>query len=99
MTSVLRKARALISDEKNWTQGVLARNAKGESVFHDSSTATCWCSIGALSKFNASSFKLRESVYLLGTQYTQNDVVKFNDCSSHDEVLWMFDLAIAMEET
>ena len=42
------KVRELLSDESKWTQGVSARDSKGESVGVFDLTATCWCLIGAL---------------------------------------------------
>lgn len=58
---VLNSGRALIADEKNWTQGAFARTGPdGCGVSSVSTMATCWCSTGALSKMT---YKLDDFEY------------------------------------
>lgn len=44
----LKKARRLIKDFKNWTDGPLAKDKHGASVEPESKEASRWCAIGAL---------------------------------------------------
>lgn len=46
--TILRDARELVTDPANFTTGVLARDAKGHSTLPESSTATCFCTLGAM---------------------------------------------------
>jgi hypothetical protein len=90
-------ARALIEKPENWTQHRMSANKKGVSVPLDDPEATCFCSIGAISK-------------IAGTLYLTNTAVKalskamdihpgyYNDTHTHAEVLQMFDLAIEAAE-
>lgn len=45
---ILSDAKARISDPANWTKGVCARNALGETVDVRDARACQWCSMGAI---------------------------------------------------
>lgn len=93
--SKLREARALISDPKNWTQHEYARNSNDYPVSVRGPLATKWCAVGAVVKVGGSTdLSLLDAARLLGFW----SVFRLNDMTDHDTVLWMFDLAIAMEE-
>jgi hypothetical protein len=47
---ILIKAREIISDEKNWTQGIEARDKDGNTVAYFNPLAICFCSIGAVER-------------------------------------------------
>ena len=90
----LKAARQLITDPAKWTQGWLARNALGEHADVDSSSAVCFCSIGALCRVG--------SVAYYGAQRILERNISdglslgwFNDTHTHAEVLALFDAAIA----
>lgn len=101
----LKLGRALIADRERWTQGAYARSAsdgdgplKGFHCMVRSERAVCWCSVGALKKVAV--FEINESpLYkeLLKTvtdNSTYESVESFNDNSSHEAVLAMWDATI-----
>lgn len=45
---IVKDAKALIADRKNWTQGALARDDEGVEVSPDREEATCRCGEGAI---------------------------------------------------
>lgn len=44
------KAYELLADKSKWTQHAFARDAQGEECSSISSTAVCWCAIGAINR-------------------------------------------------
>lgn len=50
VADVLNRAADLIEPEGAWTQGVTARNAKGEIVSWRVPEAICWCAVSSISK-------------------------------------------------
>lgn len=44
---IVRAAREVIADIRNWTQGCNARDINRQPVSAYSSAAVCWCSVGA----------------------------------------------------
>lgn len=53
---ILCGAKDLIKDPANWTQDCDARNADGICVSPLSSSAVCWCAVGALRKVSLAPF-------------------------------------------
>jgi hypothetical protein len=96
---ILIKAREIISDEKNWTQGIEARDKDGNAVAYFNPLAICFCSIGAVERaaFLTNGDPARALCALTTGEiyYSNIAIAKFNDNSSHAEVLAMFDTAIA----
>lgn len=90
----LRSARALISNPDNWCRNALAVDKSGKLVMPKSRTAVKFCAVGAIEKFGISRERLLRASWLLG----EFSPVDFNDYNTHDSVLWMFDLAIAIQE-
>lgn len=101
----LEAARALIADKAHWTQREPARNDKGEPVSPHNPDAVAFCSVGALIKvtgraMNAPITREFYPEYYAGlTALTlsihKHSVTGFNDSHKHEEVLQLFDKAIA----
>ena len=105
MIEKLKLGRALIADRDHWTQGAYARSSSdGEGTFRGfhcnakSFTAVCWCSVGALKKVTA--FEVNEAplykelLQTVMSNSTYESVEQFNDSSSHETVLAMWDATI-----
>lgn len=88
----LKAARKKIEKPENWTQGELARSAKGNGVRPESSLAVCWCASGAMMSIDKDcSFRDLAAVI-------DNWIPVFNDTHTHSEVLAAFDAAISKLE-
>ncbi|MBO9108771.1 hypothetical protein J5288_08650 [Agrobacterium sp. S2/73] len=108
---ILKEARALIADEKNWIQGYYSSDEEGVYVRPHEPEATCFCSVGAMHK--VMDLPLHESIpepvgILFAADEKLRDnfdgsfegvIVNFNDENSHAEVLALFDRAIARAES
>ena len=103
---ILIAARAKIADEKNWTQGELARDAKGDPCKPLSPEAVCWCTDGAL-RFAQGEDNLYARSYgpigalmeALSLEKDPSTTIpwRYNDSHTHAEVLAIFDRAIAAQ--
>lgn len=94
-------ARALIADEKRWTQREFARDETGIPVDPVDDSACAWCALGALSRvLNCSPLGEDWSrVETLASVVTEDGlVVEVNDTDGHAAVLAMFDRAIEAAE-
>lgn len=101
VVQILKEARALISDEKNWTQGAYARDTIGREVRVLGPEAMCFCALGALEKIMLGGAMWSAS-YMLMKKEAGDDclaVSDFNDTHNHAEVLALFDRAIARAES
>ena len=94
---VLKQARALISDEANWTRNSYARTASGEPIGPSDTAACKFCSIGALVKYSDWETAHGDMLDLLA-YVMQAEVAEFNDTHTHAEVLAAFDAAISKAE-
>lgn len=100
---ILKNARALIADEKNWAQKANARDEDGIEVRVGSDRAYSFCVIGAL--FRASDMDgakdAREVIRDAISEITGGDrsITRFNDNRAHADVLIAFDRAIARAES
>ena len=108
---ILKDARALISDEKNWLQGYYSANDEGVYVRPFEPSATCFCIVGAMHKVMG--LPLSESIpETVGILFAADEklrdnfdgsfegvIVDFNDENSHAEVIALFDRAIARAES
>lgn len=105
----LRKARALIADEKNWCQNTFARDCHGEEVDPKSCKAASFCAVGAAIRVGGEYSDLADVGYSLGYLGAaslndghgwlgagRNPALSRDD--RHDLVLWAYDLAIAIKE-
>lgn len=95
----LIEARALIADPANWTQRRYARNKRGHPVDYDSQRAVSFCAAGAcfkvadiLNVFGGETGMIGSLNRQLPADFTELTI--FNDNSTHDEVLALFDRAI-----
>ncbi len=99
---ILKEARALIADEKNWTQKEMARDSFGLPVDPSHESAACYCSIGALLKasggYDGEHFWLARREFYRG-EGKVDSIARFNDHHVHQEVLALFDRAIARAES
>lgn len=92
---ILEKARNLIKFKSGWTQHEMARNVKGEKVFNQDKSATCFCSIGAINVAAGKMTFARRCAKEVLSEFMNGDVVDFNDNHSHDRVIKAFDKAIS----
>lgn len=95
---ILKQARELISDERRWTRGELARDSEGHEVDEDSPSAACWCSVGAVWRVREGGENLCGALTALEEAMGTEHIGDFNDSHSHAEVLAAFDAAIAKLE-
>lgn len=102
VTEHLKLAKALISDEGNWTQKTFARDVLGERVFPGSKEACRWCSIGACLKTSSDlSHGGDTTVQFLDSasfELHNLNIEAANDTKTHAEVMEIFDLAIKYSE-
>jgi len=98
---VLRAAREKITDPNKWTREYSARNADGVGVDPLDPEAVRWCALGAMRVVNPNGC-------IVGSPYealtralnpgSADGIADFNDHRTHEEVLALFDKAIAAEE-
>lgn len=91
-------AKAIITDPSKWTQGYYGRTDDGEIIEADRPEAVCFCSIGALHRVGQFNWHSEQTdpaeVYLNGAT-DNNWIVDFNDTHTHEEVMQVWDKAIA----
>lgn len=94
-SEILRAAKKLIENENNWIKGAFALDDEDNEVLGNDKKACKFCSLGALQCVQ----NTRElpSLYLRDAANTTS-VSRFNDDHSHQEVMEMFDKAIALAE-
>lgn len=98
---LLMSAKALIQDPNNWTQHVLARDGRNNLVSIASDDACKYCAEGAAMKVTAHSEghiweQVRYALYI-ALPLSAGSVVAYNDTHTHEEVLALFDRAIAAQ--
>lgn len=102
---VLEAARGLISEPTRWTQGALARDARGEQCFANVPRAVQWCAIGALERVTTdvvakrgARLRLQTAAECLFREVCDEAIVlpaaAVNDSLDHTAVLQMYDCAI-----
>jgi len=84
-TKKLMRARKLIEQPENWTQGIFARTKEGMKINPQSYLAYSFCIIGALQKVRFDNLDILHNIHV---------IINFNDMSTHDEVLRFLDRAI-----
>lgn len=104
-SQVLMKAKELIATPDAWTKDELAKDAFGVATDPLGPNARCYCSIGATIKANhfyGSTSNTRSRAYLsmavqeLVPETTIPAVSDYNDTHTHEEVMTMFNKAIAL---
>lgn len=97
---ILRHAKALISDKEHWIKGEFATNAYGKSIRIWDDTATNFCALGANGKAAGFGKSDISRPYLAAATYIMTlgeyvHIAKFNDYATHEEIMELFDVAIA----
>lgn len=103
---ILKDARALIADEKNWMRGEYFGTQSGGILCAGDPEADCFCSIGAIAhatkQQNIYDVEQSKAVKLLlnciEDEQTFYSVAAFNDAHEHADVIALFDRAIARAE-
>lgn len=92
MKAELQAIRELISNPECWTRDAMARNADGDSITPRDPAACQWCLLGAARKV-CSTIEYYDIVHLWNSKIPAhfNSVEKFNDVSSHAQVLVFLD--------
>jgi hypothetical protein len=89
--ALLKKAKKKI--EKGWCQGAMARDIDGQAVGCMTEEAASFCIYGAVISSMENGDYYVESIQLLWSIANEN-LVSYNDRSSKEQVLQLFDLAI-----
>lgn len=93
---LLVAARLLIEKPEHWTQGLFARDSEGYSAPSRSPEAVCFCAMGAVMRASGDDPELEyEGIHLLAQALGKQGLASFNDNRCHEEVLSLFDRAIA----
>lgn len=97
---ILTHAKALISDKEHWIQNDFATNANGKSILIGDDMATNFCAVGANQKAAGFGKSDISRPYLVAATYimtlgAHSHIAKFNDSATHEEVMELFDIAIA----
>jgi hypothetical protein len=109
ISDILKTGMAKIEDEKNWIQGVSARDRNGIRVSPEDKEAVCWCASGSI--YSQASYLSPEYFLLDGVtnlldattgidcgQIGLRPIARFNDTHTHAEVIALFKLVIAEQE-
>lgn len=95
-STVLKRARALISDPKGWTQGASARNKYGKMVDPESPKATRFCALGSVVRSSSTTDEeksaLRALYAVCPVVVAMNDFGKRSD--AHANIMKVFGVAI-----
>lgn len=106
VVELLTEGRALLTPAENRTRLTVARDKKGEAVSPHSSSAVCFCSVGALHKVGGPHTDLDpkyDAVEFLTQAALElhprcENIVKLNDDKniSHDQILAVWDRALEL---
>ena len=89
-------ARKKIEKPENWTQNYSAKDVDGSAVYVCSPEAVCWCTLGAIRAVSDDRGDLVEAACnKLYDVLDDSFITIFNDTHTHEEVLALFDRAIA----
>ena len=94
---LLIAARARISKPENWTQGTAARCSNGNPVMASDVKACQWCSLGTIALTSYSESDPETAQLNMWRALKNPGIAEFNDTHTHQEVLNVFDKAIASE--
>lgn len=94
-SDILVAAKELLSDPSRWTKGALARNENGEQISYNATTATCWCTVGAVARVAKENNQFADPVMEILTEVASPLILtEYNDAAQHYEIMYMFNLAI-----
>ena len=95
----LKAARERISTPDRWTKGAFARSRDGNEVHFTSSSASCWCAMGALGIEAPSCYapSLSKSIPKDSGAFT---LAQYNDrpATTHEDIMALFDRAIELSQ-
>lgn len=101
VTSILKAAKELLSDESRHIKRALATSREGSLCNPHSKAAYCFCSMGAVQHVAGATTKttgdydhLKEGSLLVLRKHMRGSITQFNDTRTHVEVLAAFDAAI-----
>ena len=108
-STILKRAKKLISDPKRWTKNAFAKASDGNVISPESDNAVCWCSMGAVRKasFGKSRYDQAKATLEMAAKRfrivgVDRDVAPIpedvNDHRDHATVMRMFDSAIRLAE-
>jgi hypothetical protein len=103
LAEVLRAARAKIATPETWTKRAFARDIASVRVFARSTSAVCWCAIGAIDSLDITAddaCAAGEAGEALVAANRGRAVSYFNDDprTTHANILALYDRAIALAE-
>jgi hypothetical protein len=92
----LRATRALITDPKHFTTGIMARDHTGHTCDPYDAEASSWCVIGAWERITGASDNIKSDHVL--RKLCGDNLAHVNDSQGHEAVLEMLDKAIDREQ-
>lgn len=100
VAGVLRKARAVVSDQTRWCRGALARDTCGRVVKPADASAERWCALGALHVACpvGSIIRMQAFAALRDALHVGMRIDEFNDTATHAQVVDLYDRAICSLE-
>lgn len=111
VTEFLIGAKKLIEDPTKWTRGWFAKDFNGEHISAIDENAVCFCSLGALERYDGQPLPINKYHPLTGEPYNSRfaqdylvevmgcAVEDFNDDHTHAEVMKKWDEAIVLSRT
>lgn len=109
-SDLMIEAKKLIDTSEKWTQGNFATDKYGMEVSYASEKATCFCSLGALRSVAYKEWRstcelkeLDEAKSFINTAIDNTSpniwgIAGFNDTSTHEEVMDVWDDAIKLAQ-
>jgi len=98
---ILKAAKAKIANPANWMQGFYARDINGNELIGNEPGAVCFCAIGAIESVQGIEHHgngwAERPVELL-CEAANQQIAIYNDGHTHEEVLAVYDKAIAAAE-
>lgn len=92
-------ARNLITDPNNWTYNAYSRDIDGNGLMDGyAEAAVCWCAVGAIEKAANDCLRsdaVQNAIALILPHIGVFKLETFNDQHNHEDVLDVFDVAIA----
>lgn len=98
ISTILKRARKLITNPKKWTQGTYFRDREGNPVYGELKKAHSFCALGAVERVVAEGVEMcKASEFLDECAPDGKGMVSYNDAKrrTHEQVLQVFDRAIA----
>lgn len=107
ISTLLKKARRLLTNPKRWLKGAEAADRRGVLVSPRSKKAETFCAIGAVGRYTSEGWDSATQICLasnalagaIRSKTFRRDIVGFNDAkrTSHKQLLGVFDRAIKAE--